>query len=371
MATKIGLRDVANLPPNSILWDQTVRGFCVRRQHSETITFSVYYRSKDQVQRWHKIGRFPVLTPHLARLEAIRILRAVALGDDPSAERMAQRNSMTVAQLCEKYIEDVESGRINGKKASTLMSDKSRIKNHIAPKIGNIKAISLTQEKCEEFMHSLSAGSAKRTISLLGAIFSYAQKRKIRTDNPCHGLEKPKDVKRTRRLSDTEYRQLSVALATADDPFANIVMMLAITGWRSSEVKNLRWTELDLERKAATLGATKTGVSIRPLSMAAIDLIRQRAQTSQFVFPYVREKPIYNITPHWYRLRMPRDVTPHVLRHSFASLAADLGLADHTIAGLLGHARQSITSRYMHLADKALIEAADLVARETMRLMAT
>jgi len=369
MATKIGLRDVANLQPNSIIWDQTVRGFCVRRQRSETITFSVFYRSRDQVQRLHKIGRWPILTPHLARNEAIRILRAVALGEDPSAERQAQRNSITVAQLCDKYIEDLEAGRINGKKASTLMSDKSRIKNHVVPKIGKLKAISITQEQCEAFMHSLSAGSAKRTISLLGAIFTYAQKRKIRTDNPCHGLEKPKDVKRTRRLSDAEYRQLSAALANTNDTVANVVMMLAITGWRSSEVKNLRWTELDLERKAAVLGETKTGISIRPLSTVAIDLIRQRPQTSQFVFPHVRGKPIYNLTPHWNRLGMSPNVTPHVLRHSFASLAADLGLADHTIAGLLGHVRQSITSRYMHLADKALIEAADLVAGHTMRLM--
>jgi integrase len=58
-----------------------------------------------------------------------------------------------------------------------------------------------------------------------------------------------------------------------------------------------------------------------------------------------------------------------VLRHSFASLAADLGLPDHTISGPLGHARQGITSRYMHLGDKALLDAADLFANETMRLM--
>ena len=368
MAIKIGLRDVAALQPNKILWDTAIRGFCARRQHSEIVTYSVYYRVHG-IQRLHKIGRHGVFTPDQARREAAQILRSVALGEDPSAERQAQRNSITVAQLCEKYIGDLEAGRINGKKASTLMSDKSRIKNHIKPKIGKLKVISITQDQCEEFMYSLSAGSAKRTISLLGAIFSYAQKRKIRTDNQCHGLEKPKYAKRTRRLSDAEYRQLSVALSSANDTVANVVMTLAITGWRSSEVKNLRWAELDLERKAATLGATKTGVSIRPLSDAAIDLIRQRPQTSQFVFPYVRGKPIYNLTPHWDRLKMPSDVTPHTLRHSFASLAADLGLADHTIAGLLGHARQSITSRYMHLADKALINAASLVARETMRLM--
>ena len=66
---------------------------------------------------------------------------------------------------------------------------------------------------------------------------------------------------------------------------------------------------------------------------------------------------------------MDKTVTPHTLRHSFASLAADMGLADHTIAALLGHSRQTITSRYMHLADRALIEAAGTVANETIRLM--
>jgi hypothetical protein len=46
-----------------------------------------------------------------------------------------------------------------------------------------------------------------------------------------------------------------------------------------------------------------------------------------------------------------------------------MGLPDHTISGLLGHARQGITSRYMHLGDKSLIDAADKVASETLRLM--
>ena len=50
------------------------------------------------------------------------------------------------------------------------------------------------------------------------------------------------------------------------------------------------------------------------------------------------------------------------------SLAADLGLADSTIAGLIGHKQQSMTSRYLHL-DKVLVSAANTVASETMRLM--
>ena len=67
---------------------------------------------------------------------------------------------------------------------------------------------------------------------------------------------------------------------------------------------------------------------------------------------------------------LPRDVTPHVLRHSYASLAADLGLADATIAALLGHKGHSVTRRYIHAADAALLAAADAVAERTMESMA-
>jgi Arm DNA-binding domain len=93
MATKIGLRDVGALPPNSILWDSAIRGLCVRRQHSETITWSVVYRNRDGRQKWFKLGRYPILTPTLARQEAVKILRSVTIGDDPSAERSQARNA--------------------------------------------------------------------------------------------------------------------------------------------------------------------------------------------------------------------------------------------------------------------------------------
>jgi integrase len=66
---------------------------------------------------------------------------------------------------------------------------------------------------------------------------------------------------------------------------------------------------------------------------------------------------------------LPADITPHVLRHSFASLAADLGYNEPNIASLLGHKTHSITSRYVHSADAVLLAAADAVANATRKLM--
>jgi integrase len=145
--------------------------------------------------------------------------------------------------------------------------------------------------------------------------------------------------------------------------------MLIVTGWRSSEVRLLKFSECDLERRVATLGDTKSGMSIRPLCAAAIKIIEAQPRQGQNVFTN-KGKLITSLNRHWQKLDMPKDVTPHSLRHSFASLTADLGLPDHTIARLLGHRQSTVTSRYIHM-EKSVIEASDLVANEVLRLMRT
>jgi integrase len=359
---RIGIREIQAMEPNTILWDQEVRGFVARRQHSDIITFSVVYRTLEGTQRWQKLERFPILTPHLARQEAIRTLRAKALGQDPAGDRMALRNGMTIAELCDEY-----SSRDNGKKPATIRSDNSRIKLHIKPKLGRYRIASITSEQVEDFMHSMSAGSKTRVIGLLGAMFGYAVKKKLCASNPVRGVDKPADAKRDRRLSELEYQQLGLALK--GDMVSDIFLLLAVTGFRSGEAKNLRWSECDLERSTVILSDTKTGKSIRPLSSAAIDIIKRQKPGGEYVFAHDRSKPISYLNHYWQKLKMPPDISPHVLRHSFASLAADMGLSDNTIASLLGHKGQSITSRYMHGSDKALIKAADAVAQETLKLM--
>jgi integrase len=369
---RIGLREIAAMEPHTILWDLETRGFCARRQFSDVITYSVYFRTRDGQQRFHKIGRHGVFTPTLARREAQQVLRNVAVGKDPGAELKALRRAPTMEQLCDEYVSDMQSGKPNGKKLSTIKSDISRITTHIKPALGKSKVATITQENVEQFMRGLNPGSARRVTGLLGAIFSYSIKRKLRDTNPVHGLEKPADVKRLRRLSESEYAQLWGALENEKNVASDVFLFLAISGWRSGEAKNLRFSELDIERRVATLGDTKTGVSIRPLSGAACEIIkRQPVKGGEYVFEHRHAKPISNLTPWWNKLGMPDDVSPHVLRHSIASLGADLGLPDHTISGLLGHSRQGITSRYLHLGDKALLEASDLVANETLRLMRT
>jgi integrase len=63
-----------------------------------------------------------------------------------------------------------------------------------------------------------------------------------------------------------------------------------------------------------------------------------------------------------------KGVTSHVLRHTFASVAGDLGFSELTIAGLLGHSARGVTQGYVHL-DAALGVAADRVSAEIEKMI--
>jgi integrase len=86
----------------------------------------------------------------------------------------------------------------------------------------------------------------------------------------------------------------------------------------------LKWNELDIERRIINLEDTKSGRSIRPLSHAAIEIIQSQKRSSEYVFGGDKGRPIANLKHPFVKLGLDKSVTPHVLRHSYASLAADL-----------------------------------------------
>jgi integrase len=403
---RLGLREVRALQPGAIAWDTAVPGFGARRQR-DAVTYILKYRTADGRQRWYTIGRHGApWTPDTAREEARRILGTVVTGNDPASDKQAARHAVGVAELCQRYLADTEAGRVlvrggRPKKPLTLLSDRGRIEGHIIPLLGRLPVAAVSRHDVERFMHAIAAGDtakqtktkprgasrlrggrgvATRTVGLLGAIFTYAIDRGLRTDNPAHRIRKFAENKRERRLTDTEYGLLGEALRLAEGsiwpPAITCSRFLALIGWRSGEAIGLRWKYVDLASRTVVLADSKTGRSMRPLSHAACELLRSmpRFGDGALVFPAARGDGLMGGFKKYFRRIMaqgglPPDVTPHTLRHSFASIAGDMGYSEPTIAALVGHVGRSVTSRYVHSADSVLLAAADAVAQRITTLM--
>ena len=109
---------------------------------------------------------------------------------------------------------------------------------------------------------------------------------------------------------------------------------------------------------------------MRPIGLPVLEYLEGRRdeehRAEDYVFPGGEDDTPFGSFPrHWTKILENTDlasITPHVLRHSFASIGNDLGFTEATIAALVGHSRGTITSRYIHTVDTALIMAADSIA---------
>lgn len=406
---KITKRSIDATAPHAsqerFLWDSELPGFGVRVKPSGAKSFLVQYRNKNGRSRRLTLGRYGVLTTEEARDLARLRLAEVRKGIDPAEMRQVDRTAMTVADLCREYLDRCEKGLIvtrrkKAKKASTLYTDRGRAERHIIPLLGTRTVKDLTSADLRGFVRDVIAGktavdvrtkargrarvtggegTATRTMALFSTILSYAKDEGYRDDNPAIGIRVPAYNKRTGRLSDAEYRRIGRRLAAAERISARwqaveAIRLIALTGCRRGEIEGLQRAEVDLERQVLRLADTKTGPSVRPIGRAACDVLRRIMERTKGkdLFPAARGSGRYAGLPkEWSRIirrRLP-EVTPHTLRHAFASVGEDLGFTLPTIGALLGHAGHGVTAGYIHKVDSALVAAANRIADEIAGVM--
>ncbi len=403
--TKRVIDAITPLPgsPDTYVWDSELKGFGVRMMPSGVGSYVLKYRNLEGRQRKLAIGRVGSLTPDEARLLARRRLAEVDKGADPSAERKAIRAAITVAELCDLYLQDAE-GRV---KPSTLAMDRSRVTVHVKPLIGTRSAAALTSDDIERLQADIAAGksaaprtknrggvatggpgAASRTIGMLGTILEFGRRKKVLKENPARGVQRLPEGRQTRFLSDVEIGRLGAALRAVEAEGASVtglaaIRFLLLTGCRRMEVLSLPLAWVDRKARCLRMGNSKgirardvgNRVDLRPVGTAALDVLDAlpRFEGTPWAFPAARGDGHFIGVPALLERVCARatldGITVHVLRHSYAAVAAGMGYSELTIAGLLGHRVAGVTARYAHVPDSALTAAADAVAGRVMELM--
>jgi integrase len=398
---KLTLRSMATISADRsrdvYVWDDKLAGFGLRVKPSGVASFMLQFRNAEGVSRRMTLGKAGVLAPEEARKLAREKLAEVAKGFDPSADRQSARTAPTVAGVCEWYLLSAKAGRLLGRhsrpiKASTLEMDASRIRAHVLPLLGSRKVTGLRPDDIRDFVSAVKSGrtaksrkgrggettggdgAAARSVGMLRTIFAHAMRehpdRKHFRANPCDGVKRPADGKQRRFLSMAELSALGLALGEELESSigATVIRFLLMTGLRRTEALALRWAWVDGTSRCIRFKDTKSGAQLRPIGAAAINLLdsRRDRDDSQWVFPSERGDGHFVGLPKVLERVCAREslngVSTHVLRHTFAAVAAEMGFSELTIAGLLGHTLPSVTARYAHIPDRALVLAADAVA---------
>lgn len=219
----------------------------------------------------------------------------------------------------------------------------------------------------------MTASTAARRLSALRQFFKFMVQENIRKDDPAALLDAPKRARPLPKLlseGDVD-RLLTEARSLRDDPAESarltaLLEVLYATGLRVSELVGLRWPPFGDDARFLVIRGKGNKERLVPLSEPARQAIEDYAdwrntfiegKTSPWLFPSRGE------SGHLTRQRFgqllkdlavaagldPAKVSPHVLRHAFASHLLARGADLRAVQKMLGHADISTTQIYTHV----------------------
>lgn len=304
----------------------------------------------------------------------------------------------TVEEFATTWLEEVVRRNV---KASTHNSYRYIITKYVIPTIGSLRLDKLTTPRIQKLVNDLtdqeySPSTVRNAYIRLSAMLDVAVSYKLITHNVANGVVLPKIGSGPQRaLTVDEARTLLGTFGQIRNVTA-FYLLLGL-GLRRGEVLGLRWADLDWQAKTirvtqqvqligkkVVISTPKTEGSGRLLPLTATMLARlerkreaQQAEREALGEAWKEHGLIFASelgTPtsprNLYRsfevarTRAKLNVRLHDLRHTFATLLGELGVAEGVIGALLGHVPANITQHYARATLPAMREAVELLEKQ-------
>jgi len=242
-------------------------------------------------------------------------------------------------------------------------------------RITEIKKIDTSQYISYLFSQNLKSTSVNRKISSLKTFFNFVLKKKLINVNPFTDQIMPKKpISLPKSISEDDV----VKLLDVPKPDSLIGLrdkamleLLYASGVRISELVNIKFSDLDLERNIIKVFGKGSKERLVPFGedaaqciSAYIDERKKNKDIASIKYIFLNNRGS-KISRHafWHRLKeycleigLKRDISPHTLRHAFATHLLNRGADLRSVQVLLGHSDLSTTQIYTHIAKQRLSE---------------
>jgi integrase len=321
-------------------------------------TFFVQKRVNGMPERV-TLGRFPDMSIEMARKEAARMSALIAEGVNPNQDARALKTETTLKGLFDEFLKHRRNRR------GAYLSEKTKRSygydfGLYLDKWGNRK---LSQFKETDFakLHAQIGvehpTTANRVIAMTSSLFGYAAERKLfKGANPAQGIQKFPEAKRERFLQADELPAFFKALAEeSNETLRDYFLISLLTGARRSNVQEMQWRQLHLERGEWRIPTTKNGepqtVTLAP---EAVEILRARGGCDPvWVFPGTGASG-HLVEPKkaWKRILERAGIESlriHDLRRTLGSWQTKTGASLAIIGKSLNHKSVNTTAIYARL----------------------
>ncbi|MCW8410135.1 integrase family protein [Legionella sp. PATHC035] len=367
-------------------YDDNLKGFGVRVTSGGTKAFFVEKLINRKLNRI-TIGRYPEISPDMARKKATELLGQIAMGKDPVAEKRAQSmREITLNEVFQEYLQTRKTLKSKTINNYTHMIDKA------FPTWKNKPMLSFTKDHISKHHEKLGTehGEAYANLAMrvLRALFNFAagqyedaQGKSLIMENPVRRLSQTRAWYRVERrqtyIKSHELKAWYAGLKTTqNEVLRDYLLLILLTGLRRQEAATLKWSDVDLTAKSFTLVKTKNSEPhTLPLSDFLYNLLvnRKKSQMNDYVFPGAGAAG-HIIEPRKLMAQVTKvsgvQFTVHDLRRTFITIAESLDIPAYALKRLMNHKMSNdVTAGYIIVDVERLRKPMQLITDYILKCM--